>query len=161
MQTGVPLILTVIAAVLIALQGGMASARQNKEEINLAEANVMEVEFSQAGAVTEYRFDVTLYHDDDGEDGYANWWQVEDLDGNVLGRRDLQHPHGTREFTRSETIDIPEGIEHVVVRGHDQTHRFGGRAAIVDLIEKEIKFMNQGDEPWNFIGYTGGAQRPK
>lgn len=161
MRTGVSLILTVVAAMLIALQGGMPSARENREEINPAEANVMEVDFSQAGAATEYRFDVTLYHDDDGEDGYADWWQVEDLDGNILGRRDLHHPHGTREFTRSKTIDIPEGIEHVVVRGHDKTHRFGGRAAIVDLIEKEIKFMNQGDKPWKFIGYTGGAQRPK
>jgi len=42
----------------------------------------------------DVRFEVTLYHDD-GEHGYANWWQVESLDGERLGRRDLLHAHGT------------------------------------------------------------------
>ena len=55
-------------------------------DLDLREANVtgVELEARDGGA---YRFAVTLIHDDDGEDGYANWWQVETLDvmlpGNV------------------------------------------------------------------------------
>jgi hypothetical protein len=68
----------------------------------------------------EVEFSVTLYHDDEGEDGYANWWQVERLDGERLGRRELLHAHGTRKFTRSETIAAPGDVDRVVVRGHDR-----------------------------------------
>jgi hypothetical protein len=95
----------------------------------------------------EYRFDVTLYHDDDGEDGYANWWQVETLAGERLGRRELLHPHGTREFTRSATVSVPDGTTCVVVRGHDQTHGYGGRAMVVSLESGATRVVDQGPEP--------------
>ncbi len=101
----------------------------------------------------EYKFNVTLYHDDDGEDGYANWWQVETLEGERLGRRDLLHAHGTKEFTRSETITVPGGTRYVVVRGHGETHGYGGRAAIVDLDLEEVEFLDQGSEPKDFTDY--------
>jgi hypothetical protein len=91
------------------------------------------------------RFDVTLFHDDDGEDGYANWWQVERLDGERLGRRDLLHAHGTREFTRSDTFEISED-GCVVVRGHDETHGYGGQAALVDLGSGAVRLVGQGSE---------------
>ena len=113
-------------------------------ELDLREANVMAVSVEpQAG--DDYRFDVTLYHDDDGEDGYANWWQVETLDGNRLGRRELAHSHGTRRFTRSATVTA--SVDCVVVRGHDQTHGYGGRAALVTLPEGTTSFRSQGPEP--------------
>ncbi|MEF8853286.1 MAG: hypothetical protein V5A28_12860, partial [Haloarculaceae archaeon] len=67
-------------------------------DLDLREANVVGVAF--AGGDGTYDFDVTLYHDDDGEDGYANWWQVESLDGAQLGRRTLLHAHSTDPFTR-------------------------------------------------------------
>ena len=66
-----------------------------------------------------------------GDDGYANWWQVERLDGSRLGRRDLLHAHSQQPFTRSETIDVPDDVTCVVVRGHDQTHEYGGVAMLV------------------------------
>ncbi|MGM0530713.1 MAG: hypothetical protein ACQER7_05120 [Bacteroidota bacterium] len=146
--------LAVVVAMAIALQGGIVNAQETKEDINLAEANVMEVEYSRSEDGKAYRFDVTLYHDDDGEEGYANWWQVENLDGKMLGRRELLHAHGTREFTRSETINVPEGTEYMVVRGHDETHGFGGKAAIINLNKEKIEFVDQGDEPRDFTGYT-------
>ena len=48
--------------------------------LDLREANVTGVAVTNSGG-QDYRFDVTLYHDDDGEDGYADWWQVETLAG--------------------------------------------------------------------------------
>ncbi|MFC7201973.1 hypothetical protein ACFQJC_00450 [Haloferax namakaokahaiae] len=118
------------------------------DDLDLREANVMAVEFEQQGE--EYRFDVTLLHDDDGEDGYANWWQVETLDGTELGRRDLLHAHGTQEFTRSETISIPAETPCVVVRGHDQTHGYGGQAMLVNLESGETRAVQQGPDPQSF-----------
>jgi hypothetical protein len=116
--------------------------------LDLREANVTGVSVSVSDDRAD--FDVTLHHDDDGEDGYANWWQVERLDGTRIGRRDLLHAHGTREFTRSETVEIPDGVRCVVVRGHDQTHAYGGRAALVDLETGATRFVDQGSEPRSF-----------
>jgi hypothetical protein len=115
---------------------------------DLREANVTGVTASRTDG--EYRFDVTLYHDDDGEDGYANWWQVETLDGDRLGRRDLLHAHGTREFTRSASVPVPDGASCVVVRGHDETHGYGGRAAVVSLDSGTVSFVDQGPDPRSF-----------
>jgi hypothetical protein len=60
-------------------------------DLDLREANVVGVAVAREGGAVS--FDVTLHHDDDGEDGHANWWQVERLDGTRLGRRVLAHPH--------------------------------------------------------------------
>jgi len=122
-----------------------ATGTDDGTDLDLREANVVAVEF-EAGEGGEYRFDVTLLHDDEGEDGYANWWQVETTDGERLGRRELLHAHGTREFTRSETIAVPEGVTRVVVRGHDQTHGYGGQAMVVDLTSRETRAVRQGAE---------------
>jgi hypothetical protein len=113
------------------------------DELDLREANVTEVSVS-ARSDSEYRLDVTLHHDDDGEDGYANWWQVETRDGERLGRRDLAHAHGTREFTRSETVAVPADVDCVVVRGHDQAHGYGGRGALVRVSTGATRFVDQG-----------------
>ena len=117
-------------------------------ELDLREANVTAVEFSQEDG--RVQFDVTLYHDDDGEEGYANWWQVETVDGERLGRRDLLHAHGTREFTRSDEFEVPGDVSCVVVRGHDRTHGYGGQAMLVNLDSGETATRRQGEEPRSF-----------
>jgi hypothetical protein len=114
-------------------------------DLDLREANVIAVEWEGAPG-DDIRFDVTLLHDDDGEDGYANWWQVETIEGDRLGRRDLLHAHGTAEFTRSETIAVPAASTCVVVRGHDQTHGYGGRAMLVNLDTGATSAIDQGAE---------------
>lgn len=58
------------------------------DDLPLREANVVEVSVNDGDA---YAFDVALHHDD-GEDGYTNWWQVERLNGTLLGWRDLTPP---------------------------------------------------------------------
>ena len=124
---------------------GSDSTESTAEELDLREANVVDVAFEATGG--SYEFDVTLHHDDDGEDGYANWYQVERLDGTQLGRRPLLHAHSRQPFTRSETIEIPETVSCVVVRGHDQTHDYGGRAMVVALDSGATKAIDQGSEP--------------
>jgi len=113
-------------------------------DLDLREANVTAVAVESVGD-GRYEFSVTLLHDDDGEEGYANWWQVETLDGEQLGRRELLHAHGTQEFTRSETVAVPDG-GCVVVRGHDQTHGYGGQAIVVDVETGATRVFPQGPE---------------
>lgn len=126
-----------------------ATTSGTETDLDLREANVVEVAFESTGKGA-LDFDVTLIHDDDGEDGYANWWQVETLDGTNLGRRTLLHAHGTREFTRSATIEIPEDVDCVVVRGHDQTHGYGGQVVLVNLSSGETATRRQGPERASF-----------
>ncbi|MUV88236.1 hypothetical protein GJ631_17160 [Natronomonas sp. CBA1123] len=124
------------------------SEGSDEGDLDLREANVTGVEAERVDG--GYRFSVTLYHDDDGEEGYANWWQLETLDGDRLGRRDLAHSHGTRKFTRSSTVEIPEDVDCVVVRGHDQTHGYGGRAVLFALDSGATRGVKQGSEPTTF-----------
>jgi hypothetical protein len=112
--------------------------------LDLREANVVGVEVAERDG--SYRFSVALHHDDAGEAGYADWWQVERLDGRRLGRRVLAHPHTRQPFERSATIDVPPGVACVVVRGHDQTHGYGGRAVIVSLETGARTVVEQGPE---------------
>lgn len=101
--------------------------------LDLRYANVLAVEFEQLDD-GRYRFHVTLQHDDDGEaPQYADAWQIEDLEGSVLGVRELLHSHGNQPFTRSHTIEIPQDVEVVIVRGHDQKHGYGGQIMRADL----------------------------
>ncbi|SCX78064.1 hypothetical protein [Thiohalorhabdus denitrificans] len=136
---------------------GLLAGNALAGDLDLQEANVAEVAVAETGGA--YRFDVTLYHDDDGESGYANWWQVETLEGERLGRRELLHAHGTRPFTRSDTIEGPEEHTHVVVRGHDQEHGYGGQAAVVELETGAVELVDQGPEPQGFGGYADKEAR--
>ncbi len=119
------------------------------DELDLAEANVVGVEVEPAGPEGSYEFAVTLHHDDDGEDGYADWWQVETLGGARLGRRELAHAHSRQPFTRSATIEVGSA-SCVVVRGHDQSHGYGGRAVAFDLDSTRASGLTQGTEPRSF-----------
>jgi len=111
--------------------------------IDLREANVTAVAFDGVPGA-DVRFHVTLYHDDIGEDGFANWWQVEAVDRSRLGRHELFHSHGTTPFTRSTTIAMPEEQECVFIPGHDQTHDYGGRAVLGNLRTGATKGVLQG-----------------
>jgi len=121
---------------------------ESDDELDLREANVVEVAFEEQDGA--YLFDVTLHHDDDREEGYANWWQVERLDGARLGRRDLLHAHSRQPFTRSETVEVPADVACVVVRGHDQTHEYGGLAVVVRLDSGETRTIDQGTARQSF-----------
>ena len=78
----------------------------------------------QAVEIAGTRFSVTLSHADTGWDHYADGWEVRTPDGTVLGRRTLHHPHVTEQpFTRSMSIDVPDGVTRVFVYAKDNLGR--------------------------------------
>jgi len=87
---------------------------------------IMDVQVEPQGGGS-YRFDVTLKHDDEGWDHYANKWQVLSPDGEVLGERILLHPHVNEQpFTRSlGGVGIPADVREVDVRAWDTVHDEG------------------------------------
>lgn len=92
------------------------------------EADVVGVEIATTGE-REFRFAVTVRHADAGWDHYADRWEVLGPGGEVLGVRELAHPHVDEQpFTRSLSgLGIPAGVDEVTVRARDSAHGYGGR----------------------------------
>ena len=94
------------------------------------EAVVVAVEaVPEAGGT--WRFTVTVRHDDESWDHYADKWQVLGPDGTVLGERVLLHPHVDEQpFTRSlGGVVIPAAVQKVEVRAHDTVDGWGPSVA--------------------------------
>lgn len=84
----------------------------------------------------QYRFDITLKHNDTGWEHYANRWEILDTEGNILATRTLHHPHVNEQpFTRSLTATLPGHIKTVIIRGHDSVHQYKGNRVTVSLQE--------------------------
>ena len=67
----------------------------------------------------KHRFDVTILHPDTGWDHYADGWEVLDAAGKRLAYRLLHHPHVNEQpFTRSLSVDLPEGTREIFIRAH-------------------------------------------
>ncbi|RMF03704.1 MAG: hypothetical protein D6768_05245, partial [Chloroflexi bacterium] len=105
-------------------------------DLNFAHVIFVRATRSNGGA---WRFDVTVRHNDEGWDHYADLWQVLAPDGSILGERVLLHPHDTEQpFTRSQSgIQIPQEITQVTVRAKCTVHGFGGQEITVDLTAAE------------------------
>jgi hypothetical protein len=97
-------------------------------------ADVEEVDVRRT-ADGSYSFSVTVRHDDEGWDHYADGWVVETMDGEVLAERVLHHPHVNEQpFTRSLSgVAIPPDINVVNVRARDSVHGFEGRGMTVPV----------------------------
>ena len=97
------------------------------------EAAVLDVRLQQVGML--WNIYVTVEHPDTGWDHYADGWEVQDADGNVLAYRKLMHPHVEEQpFTRSISgVVIPDGTREIFVRGHCSVHGWSK-----DLIRVEI-----------------------
>lgn len=82
-----------------------------------------------------FSFSATLKHNDSGWEHYANAWRVVDPNGNVLGVRELLHPHVDEQpFTRSlNSVLIPKGIKQVTIEAEDSQHGQGGKVFKLDL----------------------------
>ena len=98
------------------------------------EADVVSAEASQESDGT-WRFRVTVRHGDEGWDHYADRWQVETLEGRVLGTRVLLHPHEHEQpFTRAlGGVVIPQEVDEVLIRAHDSVHGDGGATVTIKL----------------------------
>jgi len=104
------------------------------------EADVLAVKAAKGNDGT-WSFTVTVKHDDEGWNHYANQWEVFDQDGKVLGTRVLLHPHvGEQPFTRSlGGVQVPEGTGNVAIRARDSVHGYGGEEMEVDLSGTAVK----------------------
>jgi hypothetical protein len=102
--------------------------------VSAGEVDVLQVKVKRSGD-NVYSFDVTVTHNDEGWEHYANKWDVVAPDGTILGTRILYHPHVQEQpFTRSLSgVTIPEGVPRVTIRAHDSVHGYGGKVMTVDL----------------------------
>lgn len=102
-------------------------------------ADVLDVDVS-CNSDSICRFDVTVRHDDEGWEHYANQWEVLSPDGEILATRKLMHPHDNEQpFTRSlDNAKIPGGLLEVLVRAHDLIHGYGGKGIVVKLPDQEL-----------------------
>ncbi len=94
---------------------------------NAGEVDVVDVTIESLG---DGRFVVnaTLLHGDTGWDHYANRWDVLDENGQVIGVRELAHPHVNEQpFTRSLRLTIPETVKTITVRANDSVDELGGK----------------------------------
>lgn len=82
-----------------------------------------------------YTFNVTILHNDVGWNDYADSWRIKDMDGNVLGERQLAHPHvGEQPFTRSLSgVKTPAGLTTVQVEVHDTVNGWAPTTKTVNL----------------------------
>lgn len=82
-----------------------------------------------------WRISVTLVHDDETWDTYADGWEVRDMAGNRLGYRELMHPHTpNKPFTRSlSSVMIPDGTRKVQIRARCKGEGWTEQAYILKL----------------------------
>ena len=80
-------------------------------------------------------FHVTLRHDDEGWNHYADRWDVVTPSGELLKTRVLYHPHVDEQpFRRSLSgVAIPAGIDRVHIRARDSKHGFSDDEFVVEL----------------------------
>jgi hypothetical protein len=122
-------------SVLLSLVLLMPPTIQGEERKDLDYAQVVNVRAVQQD-MELWRFDVTVRHNDEGWEHYADAWQViRPSDGKVLAERILAHPHVNEQpFTRSQSgVSIPATLTVVSVRAKCNVHGFGGSEIIVDL----------------------------
>lgn len=112
-----------------------------KSEFN-PDLNFAQVEFVKVvqGSNNSWTFSVSVRHNDQGWNHYADLWEVIDPEtGEVFAERVLAHPHETEQpFTRSQSrIIFPEGQRFVEVRARCQLHGFEGKTVLIDLNSEE------------------------
>lgn len=83
---------------------------------------------SVSGEENQYTFSVTISSPDLGCQQYADWWEIIDLDGNLIYRRILAHSHiDEQPFTRSGgSVSIAKDTE-VYIRAHMNTTSYGSK----------------------------------
>ncbi len=94
-------------------------------------ADVIDVQATQVGD-NIYDFAVTIRSPDQGWDKYADSFEVRSSTGEVLGTRELTHPHVDEQpFTRSLTAVDIGNESSVEVVASDSVEGFCGAAQVV------------------------------
>jgi len=95
--------------------------------VSAGEADVVDVTIESLGN-GKFRINATIAHEDTGWDHYANRWDVLNESGEVIGVRELAHPHVNEQpFTRSVSVTIPISVKTITIRANDSVHDTGGK----------------------------------
>ncbi|QCW99083.1 hypothetical protein FGM00_02730 [Aggregatimonas sangjinii] len=108
---------------------GMIAMADTSEMMPATAENAAVTKVEVSGDENAYTFSVTIASPDTGCTQYADWWEVVDLEGNLIYRRILTHSHVDEQpFTRSGgTVAISETTE-VFVRAHMNNSGYGSTA---------------------------------
>jgi len=125
-------------AIALATVGCAGAQDQPQPQQSTDDLNWPQVRYVAAVQASDgtWRFDVTVEHNDEGWDHYADAWQVIDpRDMQIIAERVLAHPHDNEQpFTRSQAgIKIPDELTTVIVRARCTQHGFGGQTVLVDF----------------------------
>lgn len=96
------------------------------------ESLIVAVEASVASANGTRNFHVSVLHNDQGWDHYADRFEILTDKGEVISTRVLAHPHVNEQpFTREKYgVKIPQGLMRIYVRAHDKIHGYGPKVMI-------------------------------
>jgi len=115
---------------LIIVVAGCATARDSGESHEGC-ADVIAADMTVQGSM--YQISATVSSADTGWDKYADAWVVRTPGGELLGTRQLAHPHVDEQpFTRSlGGVVIPEGIDTVEIAARDSVDGFCGLVVVL------------------------------
>lgn len=96
-------------------------------------AHVIAGEIAWQGEVAT--ISATVSSADTGWDKYADAWEVRTVEGEVLGVRELAHPHENEQpFTRSLSgVSIPESETEVVLAARDSVEGWCGETFAIEV----------------------------
>ena len=100
-----------------------------------ASANTVTIVDVKASQKNEgWTINVTLKHDDVDQKHYADQWRIVDNKGNVLGVRELGHPHKDQPFTRNlKNVELPDSLKVVYIEAHCKVHGWAKKKFKVEL----------------------------
>lgn len=95
--------------------------------------DVVDAELRRTGSMWE--LSATISSPYDREERYADAFRARTPEGDVLGVRELAHPHPQEQpFTRSlQGLAIPPEVDRIVVEGRDSRHGWGGETVTVEV----------------------------
>jgi hypothetical protein len=92
------------------------------DSTSIFDFNAQVTEVSSSGEPNNYTINTTISSPDKGCEQYADWWEIIDLEGNLIFRRILAHSHVNEQpFTRSGSNISLESDTEIFIRVHMNT----------------------------------------
>jgi len=125
---------------------GIALLILTSQSVYAAEVEILSAQFKQM-ANLKWSVAVTLRHNDQGWDHFADRWQIVDQDNNILGTSILLHPHVHEQpFTRSlNSVSIPTYTQQLFIEARDNTHGWSKQRFRVDMETLNLKVQINND----------------